>query len=168
MAFMTDGTAELLHTERIELRPITPTVAAALRAGGDGGLTWLDGGPFEGTLDACGGLLKAHEAGLYEEAWGAFAIVVTAEGVAVGGVGFHGAPRGGSCEIGYDLVPGARGRGLATEAARLVTAYALTHPGVEYVVAHTEPENVASQAVLSRAGFARDGETEGLFRFIRR
>lgn len=165
---MTDGIGELLRTERIELRPITPAVAAALRAGEDGGLDWLGGGPFEGTLDACGGLLKAHEAGLYEEAWGAYAIVLRAEGTAVGGVGFHGPPRGGSCEIGYDLVPPARGRGLATEAARLVTAFALAHPGVDHVVAHTEPANVASQAVLGRAGFARDGETEGLFRFVRR
>jgi hypothetical protein len=165
---MTDGTGELLLTERIELRPITPTVAAALRAGGSGGLDWLGGGPFEGTLDACGGLLKAHEAGLYQQAWGAYAIVLRAEGLAVGGVGFHGAPRGGSCEIGYDLVPAARGRGLATEAARLVTAFALAQPGVKFVVAHTEPDNVASQGVLQRAGFARDGETEGLFRFIRR
>jgi GNAT superfamily N-acetyltransferase len=166
---MTDGTTgALLRTERIELRPITPTVAAALRAGGSGGLDWLGGGPFEGTLDACGGLLKAHEAGLYQEAWGAYAIVLRAEGVAVGGVGFHGAPRAGSCEIGYDLVPPARGRGIATEAARLVTAFALTQPGVECVVAHTEPGNVASQEVLRRAGFERDGETEGLFRFVRR
>ncbi|WP_042375292.1 GNAT family N-acetyltransferase [Streptacidiphilus neutrinimicus] len=165
---MTDGIGELLRTERIELRPITPTVAAALRAGGSGGLDWLGGAPFEGTVDACGGLLKAHEAGLYQEAWGAYAIVLRDEGVAVGGVGFHGAPRDGSCEIGYDLVPPARGRGLATEAARLVTAFALTQPGVDYVVAHTEPDNVASQAVLERAGFARDGETEGLLRFVRR
>jgi GNAT superfamily N-acetyltransferase len=165
---MTDGIGELLRTERIELRPITPTVAAALRAGGSGGLDWLGGAPFEGTLDACGGLLKAHEAGVYQEAWGAYAIVLRAEGCAVGGVGFHGAPRGGSCEIGYDLVPPARGRGIATEAARLVTAFALTQPGVEYVVAHTEPDNVASQAVLERAGFLRDGSTEGLFRFVRR
>lgn len=165
---MTDGIGELLRTERIELRPITPTMATALRAGGDGGLDWLGGGPFEGTLDACGGLLKAHEAGLYQETWGAYAIVLRAEGLAVGGVGFHGPPRGGSCEIGYDLVPPARGRGLATEAARLVAAFALAQPGVEFVVGHTEPANLASQAVLGRAGFVRDGETEGLFRFVRR
>ncbi|WP_051942658.1 GNAT family N-acetyltransferase [Streptacidiphilus rugosus] len=165
---MTHGTADLLSTDRIELRPITPAAATALRAGGSGGFTWAPGGPYQGTLDACGALLKAYEGGVYQEAWGAWAIVRRADGAAIGGCGFHGAPLGGVCEIGYDLADSARGQGFATEAAGLVTAYALAQPGVGLVVAHTEPGNLPSQSVLVRAGFTRDGEDGDLFRFVRR
>jgi RimJ/RimL family protein N-acetyltransferase len=165
---MTHSTAEtdLLRSDRIELRPITPAAAADLRAGGTGGFDWAVGGPYEGTLDACGALLKAQESGVYQEAWGAWAVVRLADGQAIGGCGFHGAPLGGVVEIGYDLAESARGQGFASEAAGLVTAYALTHDGVRMVVAHTEPGNTASQAVLSRVGFARDGQDGDLYRFV--
>ncbi|MFC1417638.1 GNAT family N-acetyltransferase [Streptacidiphilus cavernicola] len=156
------------RSERIELRVITPAAAAELAPGtGDGGFSWAPGGPYEGTRDACGMIVKAVEGGVYDPGWGAFAIVRLADGAAVGGAGFHGPPDEGSVEIGYDLAESARGQGFATEAVRLLTGYALAAPGVSRVLAHTEPANTASQAVLLRAGFVRDGDSEdGLPRFV--
>jgi len=166
---MTDRTATVLRCDRLELRPIDPKAAADLSGGGDGGFSWAPGGPYEGTRDACAALSGAALAGVFDPGWGAYAIVRTEDGRALGGVGFHGPPSGGVVEIGYDLADSVRGHGYATEAARAVCAYALEQPGVELVVAHTEPDNSASQRVVARVGFVRDGEGEnGLYRFTLR
>jgi RimJ/RimL family protein N-acetyltransferase len=166
---MSSGTPPALPcTDRIELRVITPVAAAELAVGvGAGGFHWAPGGPYEGTRDACGMIVKAARTGVYDPRWGAFAIIRREDGAALGGAGFHGPPTAGSVEIGYDLAVSARGRGFATEAVGLLTAYALAAPEVAVVVAHTDPANAASQAVLLRAGFVRDGGSEdGLPRFV--
>jgi RimJ/RimL family protein N-acetyltransferase len=59
-------------------------------------------------------------------------------------------------EIGYWLYPRARGRGVATKVARALAEYAFTL-GLQRVVAHVELGNVASERVLERAGFSREG-----------
>lgn len=154
---------------RIELRAITPIAAAGLAGGGDGGFNWAPGGPFQGTRDACGGVLRAAEAGVFDPRWGAFAMIRLADGVALGGVGFHGPPSAGVVEIGYDLAASARGQGYATEGVRLVVALALADPEIRWVLARTEPANEASQAVLLRVGFVMDGVgEEGLYRYLLR
>lgn len=65
-------------------------------------------------------------------------------------------------EIGYQLTPSARGRGMASEAARLAVAHALRPAaegglGVRRLVAETAADNEASNAVLRRAGFVEYG-----------
>jgi RimJ/RimL family protein N-acetyltransferase len=57
--------------------------------------------------------------------------------------------------IGYSMLPGFRGRGGATRAVRLLSAWAF-EIGVRRLVAGTAPDNVASQRVLERAGFTRE------------
>lgn len=59
-------------------------------------------------------------------------------------------------EVGYWLVPEGRGRGFATETCRLLTAHAFAL-GLHRVEAWTHVGNAASQAVLTRAGFVREG-----------
>jgi len=59
--------------------------------------------------------------------------------------------------VGYSLFPEWRGRGFATRAVRLLVAWAVEHAGLVRVVAGTAPDNVASQRVLERAGFEREG-----------
>ncbi len=75
----------------------------------------------------------------------------------VAGAGFLGPPAEGRVEIGYSVVPAARGRGYATEIVRALVAFAFGHPGVDEVVAHTSDENVASTHILLRCGFSRVG-----------
>lgn len=75
----------------------------------------------------------------------------------VAGAGFFGPPVDGCVEIGYSVVPAARGRGIATEVVRALVSHAFTHPGVDEVVAHTSDENVLSTRVLLRCGFRRVG-----------
>jgi len=60
-------------------------------------------------------------------------------------------------EVGYDLMPRARGRGVATRAVKLVSRWAFDELGIERVELRTHPGNVRSQRVAERAGFTREG-----------
>jgi RimJ/RimL family protein N-acetyltransferase len=59
-------------------------------------------------------------------------------------------------EIGYFVLPAARGRGIATTIARLLAEHALSL-GIARVAAYVNVGNTASERVLTRAGFKREG-----------
>jgi len=74
-----------------------------------------------------------------------------------------------AASIGYFLLPGARGRGLATRAVRLLAAWARGPGGVRGLRLVTAVDNAASRAVAERSGFREserkwrseaDGRTE--------
>jgi RimJ/RimL family protein N-acetyltransferase len=60
-------------------------------------------------------------------------------------------------EIGYLLVPEARGRGVATRAVGMLVGWAFREIGMRRVQALVHPDNAASAAVLERLGFEREG-----------
>lgn len=60
-------------------------------------------------------------------------------------------------ELGYVIAPDFRGRGLATEIARALAAYAFERFDVPQVVAVTDPDNLPSQKVLLKCGFEPKG-----------
>jgi ribosomal-protein-alanine N-acetyltransferase len=60
-------------------------------------------------------------------------------------------------EIGGDLAPSAWGRGLATEATRLILAFGFEQMGLHSVEAVIHPANVASRRVLEKLGFVQEG-----------
>jgi RimJ/RimL family protein N-acetyltransferase len=64
-------------------------------------------------------------------------------------------------EIGYWLLPHARRRGLATRIARLLAEHAFGL-GVERVAAYVNVGNRASERVLERAGYTREGVVRSL------
>jgi RimJ/RimL family protein N-acetyltransferase len=141
---------------RLTLEALTPAAAADLRMGGDGGFAWVEDGPFDGTRDAAGMLVKAYEAGVHRPEWGVFVLVRQKDGRAVGGMGFHGAPdEDGRVEVGYDLAESTRGHGYATEALQALTEWALSRDEVRALVATIDQDNAASQRVVARAGFHR-------------
>jgi RimJ/RimL family protein N-acetyltransferase len=61
-------------------------------------------------------------------------------------------------EFGYIVKAEERGHGYATEAARIIVDYLFLSRNVERVQAHTLTDNVASQKVLEKVGFKREGE----------
>jgi RimJ/RimL family protein N-acetyltransferase len=65
--------------------------------------------------------------------------------------------RNETAEVGYDLLPHGRGRGVATRAVLLIARWAFSDLGVARLELRTHPENVASQRVAERAGFTREG-----------
>ncbi|MFF7164045.1 GNAT family N-acetyltransferase [Streptomyces sp. NPDC008086] len=151
----------VLSSERLTLQGVTPASAADLSVGGDGGFTWVVGGPYEGTREAAGMVLKAREAGVHRPEFGLFVLVREEDGLAVGGMGFHGAPDDeGRAEVGYDLVEGARGRGYASEALTALSDWALARDDVHTLQATVEAANLPSQAVATRAGYVRAPQEE--------
>jgi [ribosomal protein S5]-alanine N-acetyltransferase len=86
-----------------------------------------------------------------------FAIAV--DGAAAGAIGFHLKKdvRRLSAEIGYWLGEEFWGRGIATEALRAVTDYAIEHHGLTRIYAVPFAWNVASCRVLEKAGYVLEG-----------
>jgi RimJ/RimL family protein N-acetyltransferase len=66
-------------------------------------------------------------------------------------------PQRGTVGIGYWVLAHARRRGLASHAVALVARWALAEAGIVRIEALVEPHNVASQRVVERAGFSREG-----------
>lgn len=83
--------------------------------------------------------------------WWTYLFIHTADKKLVGSGGFKGkADRSGMVEIGYEIAPEYRGRGLATEAARGLIEYAFSHSHVQMVDAHTLAETNPSTKVLKK------------------
>jgi len=84
--------------------------------------------------------------------------------------GYAGPPSAdGTVEIGYSVVPEARGRGYATELVHALATWAFEVPGARRILAESHVENSASIAVLERCGFRRigPGHEPGYVRFQR-
>lgn len=64
--------------------------------------------------------------------------------------------------LAYSLAPQWRGRGYASRAVRLVTAWAFDQVGIVRLTAGTAPDNIASQRVLEAAGFTREAYQRAL------
>ncbi|MET7417566.1 GNAT family N-acetyltransferase [Dactylosporangium sp. NPDC005555] len=69
---------------------------------------------------------------------------------------YHSEPLLREAMIGYSLAPGARGKGHAARAARLVTDWGF-EIGMARMIAGTATDNIASQRVLEAAGYHREG-----------
>jgi len=63
--------------------------------------------------------------------------------------------------IGIDLLPAARGRGVGTLAQRLLAEHLFATTDVDRVQATTDVDNLAEQRALERAGFRREGVLRG-------
>jgi len=94
-----------------------------------------------------------------------YVIVESASGRLLGGINIHHFdPLRDSIEVGYWLLLEARGRGIATRAVRAVAEHGFAN-GIDRVEAHVRVGNVASERVLERAGFRREGVKR---RYLRR
>jgi RimJ/RimL family protein N-acetyltransferase len=62
-----------------------------------------------------------------------------------------------TAELGYVVVPEARGRGVATEALRLLTEWAFGELGMIRLELMIDVQNHASKKVAERCGYVREG-----------
>lgn len=90
--------------------------------------------------------------------WLARAIVVTEAGTRrlAGSIGFHQPPVDGVVEIGYNVEPDFRRRGIATEAVRAMLDWAAGQD-IHSIRASVSPANAASQGVIAQFGFRQTG-----------
>jgi len=66
-------------------------------------------------------------------------------------------PAGKLLEIGYSLVPSERGKGYCTEATQLIVDYLFLFKETMRIQAQTDLRNAASQKVLEKVGFKKEG-----------
>ena len=93
---------------------------------------------------------------LYE--WGAKMIVYRPENLLIGSCGFKGKPNEtGQVEIGYEIKPSHRNKGLAFEAAKGLVDFAFKDSLVKEVIAHTLPIENHSTKILQKLGFQQIG-----------
>lgn len=142
--------AALLTTARLRLPLITPAQAADL-IGGRRHSSFAPGFPQRDDLDVCSLVKEAQP-------WGPRLVVRAVDGLVCGTAGFFGAPAEHDdgvreVEVGFGLVPDARGRGVATEALSGLVA-AADAAGVR-VRASVAAENAASLRVLAHCGFTQ-------------
>ncbi len=99
-------------------------------------------------------LLAEQEAGI-----GAFHVLVADDGSVLGrfNLVFVG---DGTAELGYRVAQHAAGRGVATATVREVCRLAAARYGLRTLRAATSSDNVASQKVLTRAGFVPVGPAD--------
>jgi RimJ/RimL family protein N-acetyltransferase len=152
----------------VRLEPIGAARARALLAGRpEPGLAWEADFPLAPLLTILRRVTDEPDGPVKFGPFFAYVIVRRADGLAVGDAGFHGPPGAdGEVEVGYALVPRARGAGLATESVALLVGWALAQPGVGAVSARVEPGNPASVRVLERLGFVADGRRGEHLRYV--
>jgi RimJ/RimL family protein N-acetyltransferase len=149
-----------LTTSRLVLHAIAPQEAARIVARApDATDRWHPEYPFADELHPLRALAAAVDV---HPVFTLYQVRERASGLAVGGIGFFGPPEDdGVVELGYGLVPAARGAGFATEALLAATTAAFAG-GARMIRADALLENLPSQRVLQKAGFVAVRQERGL------
>lgn len=150
----------ICESERLLLREFTVDDAAVfyelntdpqvVRYTGDGGLRSAE--------DARAGLLARPIADYQKYGYGRWACILKSEQRLIGMAGLKYLDDVQDVDLGYRFFPAYWGRGLATEAARLVLDYGFTKLGLEHVLGLVDPANVASVRVLVKLGMRNTGQ----------
>jgi ribosomal-protein-alanine N-acetyltransferase len=158
---------EVIRTARLELHLLTlaeldavaagDATALARRVGGQVSPEWIE--EVRGLAAFRAGQLRERPA---DEPWLLRAIVVAEPGQArrtIGYLNFHSAPdEGGMAEIGYTLLPEARGHGFAIEAVRGAFDWATGEFGIRHFRASVAPGNERSENLIRKLGFVQTGQ----------
>ena len=90
-----------------------------------------------------------------ERGWWTYLPIHKRDNELVGSGGFKGRPTpDGTVEIGYEIAPRHRNKGLATEMTKGLVGIAFKNKRVRSVIAHTLGQENASTRVLQKCGFA--------------
>ena len=142
-----------LRTERLVLRPVVDDDAEAMHHffSDEQAMIWWSSGPHE-TLDETRAYVKQNAGGDHRMIWA----ITEDGGEALGWVVLI-PVREGVAEIGYNLRRSHWGGGYAREAVTEIVGHAFAAMGLRRIKADTDPDNAASNALLERLGFEREG-----------
>jgi ribosomal-protein-alanine N-acetyltransferase len=150
---------EVVTSKRLSLPLVSPEDAAGMLAGRRR-MSWHRDYPGKDDQDAVA-MVRSEDP---DASWGRRHIVRSFDGMVVGSIGFFGAPVPGpdevaETEVGFGLVPDARGHGAAREA--LTALLVQTDLAGVRIRASVRPENQAGVRVLAVCGFTQlRGSTE--------
>ena len=144
---------QVLRTRRLELvRPELAHAAALFEIHGDPQAVRFLPRPLCKNLDACGDLVQKMRD--LEGSGQGFRWTIRHRGEVVGALGFHAWNREkGRAQLSYELVPSARGCGIASEAVVAVLHFGWQKMALAAVEAEAHHQNRASIALLERLSF---------------
>jgi ribosomal-protein-alanine N-acetyltransferase len=88
--------------------------------------------------------------------WWVYLVVHIPDNQLIGSCGYKGEPDStGMVEIGYEIMPSHRLKGLGTEIAQGLVDHAFRQSGVHKIIAHTLSEENASAHILEKIGFVQ-------------
>jgi RimJ/RimL family protein N-acetyltransferase len=119
---------------------------------------WFSEPEFWGEYKGLGQLSKGNIEKWYDKELaegGKWFFIETKDGTKVGFM--HHFLWGNMLEIGYVLIPTERGKGYCTEAVQLMVEYLFLSKDIVRIQAVTHVENKASQKVLEKTGFKKEG-----------
>lgn len=117
-------------------------------------MRWVDDG---GILSRSEGIrwLDVTAMNYRNRGYGMAALVARVSGELIGFCGLVHPGGQAEAEIKYALKRAYWGQGFATEAAEAMLAYGNRHHGLNYIIATTAPDNIASHRVLQKAGMTQ-------------
>lgn len=98
-----------------------------------------------------------HESAFNEVVQWTWFIIEKKDGTKIGAIIHFLVQPAGRVEVGYALVPGERGKGYGTEALQMMVDYLFLAKNIERIEATTDTRNSASQRILEKVGFKREG-----------
>jgi RimJ/RimL family protein N-acetyltransferase len=147
-----------IETERLRLRPVAKDdLDEVVRLHEDPEVARFMGTPDREWLEEW---VEGSDREWTELGYGRMALLDRAGGEFLGRTGLKRWPQFEETEVGWALRPEARGRGLATEAARAVLRWAFERFDLPYVTAMIRPDNAPSLAVAERLGLSPVREDE--------
>ena len=146
------GTAEL-WTERLQLRRFCPQDAEQLYHyfGNDPAMYQYSGWNPYATPEMAQETVRRFIGSCNDEHFYSWIMDADGDGVVAGTIGAYDY-EDGRIEVGFSVVKGWQGRGLATEALKKVLEYLTENEGISCVTAWCASENTGSRRVLEKAG----------------
>jgi ribosomal-protein-alanine N-acetyltransferase len=159
------GTDLLIRTRRLDLHTVLPGEYELLAVDRDDPRLWVDRGftnPYRHLVDDPGPLPYRLPRVRENPAAAPYLLrlaVLRDEAAIVGSAGFHQLPDAeGMIEIGMGVVPEKQGQGLAQELVHGMWGWVIDQPGVQTLRYTVSPDNVPSQAIIRKLGFAHVGQ----------
>ncbi|UHA72776.1 GNAT family N-acetyltransferase [Paenibacillus sp. 481] len=163
MLTTTQNEVPVIETARFRLRPITSADGDQLFANFSNPevMKYLDLDAF--TIREQADSIIAFFQERFEQGEGIrWGITLQGEDTLIGTCGFHELNKEHSrAEVGYDLNPAYWGQGIITEVLQALVPVGFEQFHFQRIQAFTKPENIASQRVLEKSGFTKEGTLRG-------
>lgn len=159
---------EKIETERLLLIPFTKQLChlindkdfAALQ---NKGLNADCDYPDQETLDTIPKIVANIELSNGPTGFESWVIILKKEMKIIGDAGFKGLPnQAGEIDLGYGIIASERKKGLATEAAKALSDWAIAQPDVKTITAKCLIENQGSRKILENVGFKKAGQDSSM------